>query len=481
MPRAIVHLSLTELSTYSVSQVKRMKPLDFTAHGGVWVPCAGSVTPWQTHLGSEEYEPDAKKFYEGGDVRAKDFLRYWGVYKQTVTKEEAMAAGFYPYQYGYPWETKVEADFSETTTKLYAHGRMSYEMSYVMPDKKTVYGTDDGTNVMFHKFVATTAGDISEGVNYCAKITQTSADDCEAIDFTAKVEWLEMPTPTSAQVKAAIKTHDFSSLFDFEECNADGTCPSAGLGYRATNTGKGCECLKPIAGKEALAATLEKRRYAGWLGCTTEFSKWEGITYDAANRKIYTAVSSVAGGMKNNDASRDKGTGNHIKVKENSCGCVMEMDVDATYSTINARMLTCGAYNKDVALAPEGVVTHEIDTQYMKHQKTDKCDLNMIANPDNVAMIPDYNQLIIGEDTGGHQNDLIWIWDFEAKSLTRVASTPYGSETTSPYWYTVGDWHYMTLIAQHPYGESDRSKAVGTPYTDPTKTNFGSTGECVGR
>ena len=92
---------------------------------------------------------------------------------------------------------------------------MSYEMSYAMPDKKTVYGTQTMgpiPNEMFHRFVATTAGDISEGVDYCAKITQTSADDCEAIDFTAKVEWLAMSTP-SAQVQAAIKTETFSSLF----------------------------------------------------------------------------------------------------------------------------------------------------------------------------------------------------------------------------------------------------------------------------
>ena len=31
------------------------KPVDFSAYGGLWVPCAGSVTPWETHLGSEEY------------------------------------------------------------------------------------------------------------------------------------------------------------------------------------------------------------------------------------------------------------------------------------------------------------------------------------------------------------------------------------------------------------------------------------------
>lgn len=28
--------------------------------GGLWTPCAGSVTPWNTHIGSEEYEPDGE-------------------------------------------------------------------------------------------------------------------------------------------------------------------------------------------------------------------------------------------------------------------------------------------------------------------------------------------------------------------------------------------------------------------------------------
>ena len=65
-----------------------MKPLDFSAHGGVWTPCAGSVTPWQSHIGSEEYEPDAKAFYEAGaagDVSMitwgalRDFMRYFNV------------------------------------------------------------------------------------------------------------------------------------------------------------------------------------------------------------------------------------------------------------------------------------------------------------------------------------------------------------------------------------------------------------------
>ena len=62
-----------------------------------------------------------------------------------------ISKGYHPYAYGYPWETKVKADFTEETTKLYAHGRQSYEMSYVMPDEKTVYSTDDGTNCICDK------------------------------------------------------------------------------------------------------------------------------------------------------------------------------------------------------------------------------------------------------------------------------------------------------------------------------------------
>ena len=191
----------------------------------------------------------------------------------------------------------------------------------------------------------------------------------------------------------------------------------------------------------------------GYLGCTTEFRKWEGITYDAKNKKLYTAISAVQYGMEDNmkkgeaETKYDKGTANHIKIAHNGCGCVMEMDVDQDfqsmahtfYAASKARMLTCGLPNPDTS-------------------SPDNCVITRIASPDNVAMIPDYNQLIIGEDTSGHQNDLIWIYDLASGEMTRIGSTPYGSETTSPYWYTIGDWQYMAFVVQHPYGESDQDK-----------------------
>lgn len=59
--RADVSL-LWALQTTGVLSVKSSTPVDFSAWGGVWVPCAGSFSPWGTHLGGEEYEPDARLF-----------------------------------------------------------------------------------------------------------------------------------------------------------------------------------------------------------------------------------------------------------------------------------------------------------------------------------------------------------------------------------------------------------------------------------
>jgi len=95
---------------------------------------------------------------------------------------------------------------------------------------------------------------------------------------------------------------------------------------------------------------------AGYLGCTTEFRKWEGITYDSKNKKIYTALSAVQYGMEDNmkngaaDAkSYDLGGSNHLKMKHNTCGCVMEMEVDDNFRATKAKMLACGTINVDEA------------------------------------------------------------------------------------------------------------------------------------
>ena len=48
-------------------KVAKMKKIDFSGVGGLWIPCAGSLSPWNTHLGSEEYEPDAPAIEAAGN------------------------------------------------------------------------------------------------------------------------------------------------------------------------------------------------------------------------------------------------------------------------------------------------------------------------------------------------------------------------------------------------------------------------------
>ena len=86
------------------------------------------------------------------------------------------------------------------------------------------------------------------------------------------------------------------------------------------------------------------------------------------------------------------------------------------------------------------------------------CSVNGIASPDNVTFLAGKNTLIIGEDTGEHPNDFVWSYDTATKQLTRIVSTPYGSETTSPFWYKdINGFGYLSLVTQHPFGETKAS------------------------
>jgi hypothetical protein len=64
----------------------------------------------------------------------------------------------------------------------------------------------------------------------------------------------------------------------------------------------------------------------------------------------------------------------------NSCGCVMEMDIDAEMKATKARMLVCGKASTASPIPAAGSFK-------------DSCDVNGIANPDNVAVIPKAKQV----------------------------------------------------------------------------------------
>lgn len=442
---------------------KSMKPVDWSAWGGVWVLCAGQRTPWGSHIGGEEYEPDARPFSEAADLAAlkaklgggwgavEDFMAYWDVYPADITFD-LVKAKFFPYRYGHIVETRVDYKGTTTTIKWYTLGRAAFEMGYVMPDRKTVYMTDDGTNVGFYKFVANKAGDLSSGTLYAAKMTQSS----DANGGTFGITWIQLASGTQSTLRKLADTTTFADIFETAAW-VDGTgCPS---GFKSVNEGgRAVQCLKLKAGAEVKAAFFETRRYANYLGATTEFSKWEGITYDSKRNALYTAMSSVRYGMLNASSTYDKGGNDNVRLPANNCGCVYKLPLDASLSATGMTSLVCGT---PYVCADPNDPDNPCDT-------INKCILDGIASPDNVAYMPEYDTLIIGEDTSEHQNDMMWSYNITAGTLDRIFTTPYGSETTSPYWYSnINGNSYLMAVVQHPYAESDQDKVTEEGSTGP--------------
>jgi secreted PhoX family phosphatase len=428
----------------------RTENIDFSDFGGLWVPCAGSVTPWTTHLGSEEYPNNARatesaKSMDEIEDYDKPMARYFGVdpYAQTTTVDDFRKV-FKPYRYGYPVEVAVSEDGKPAVQKHYAMGRLAVELAYVMPDHRTAYISDDGTNVGFFMFIADRAKDLSSGTLYAAKWEQKHA----ANGGYADLEWVNLGHADNNAIQKAIENGvRFSDIFAVATPKDDGTCEE---GFTSVNTTTGHECLQVKPGMDSLASRLEARRYAAMKGATTELRKEEGITFDAKRGILYVAMSEVTKGMEDG-SKQDKGGHNHIRLPKNICGTVYGLDIRPD-ATIGSDYVAQNMYGVISGI----MVSYPKDGDYANN----KCDVNGIANPDNVTYLPGRDTLIIGEDTGsGHQNDFIWAYDVNTRKLTRIQTTPYGSETTSPYFYPDINGHgYLMSVVQHPYVESDKDK-----------------------
>jgi secreted PhoX family phosphatase len=429
--------------------------IDFSQVGGLWVPCAGSVTPWNTHLGSEEYPNNARlteaaKSMDDIEDYDKPMARYFGVdpYSSDTTVEDFRAV-FKPYRYGYPVEVAVSEDGKASVAKHYAMGRVAVELAYVMPDNRTTYISDDGTNVGFFMFIADREKDLSSGTLYAARWNQVHAGS----GGYANLDWVSLGHADNKTIAKAIEDGiTFSDIFDAKPPADDGTCEA---GYVSAHTTDGHECLKLKPGMRTIASRLEARRYAAMMGATTEFRKEEGITYDPDKKTLFVAMSEVAKGMEAG-SKHDKGGPDHVRLPKNKCGVVYGLDIGPN-ATIGSDYVASNMYG-----VVSGIMrSYPKDGDYANN----KCDINGIANPDNVTFITGRKTLIIGEDTGsGHQNDIIWAYNMETQKLTRIQTTPYGAETTSPYYYAnINGWGYIMSVIQHPYGESDEDKL-----SDPT-------------
>jgi len=435
---------------------------------GGWVHCAGMTTPWQSHLGSEEYEPNARSVED--DLDTNTMLtgnKYYDEVTKYYWKDENNAntqSDNNPYYYG--WIPEVTVDASQNTpafnyTKHFSMGRAAWELAYVMPDERTAYLSDDGTNVGFYMYIADQEQNLSAGTLYAAKWIQTSDIGAGKADLM----WVKLGHASDTEIKAIVASEPkFSDIFDTTD-EVNGTCLS---GYTFVNTAMGKECLKVKTGQETAAAFLETRRYAAMKGATTEFRKEEGITFDPDHGVLFVAMSQVAKGMADTEGD--------VQLSENKCGAVYGLNVnsatqtayDANQNEIDSDYVVQNMYGiveGSRASYPEG-------SAYESYT----CSVNGIANPDNVTYLAGENILAIGEDTGYHPNDFVWAYDVVSGNMVRILSTPYGSETTSPFWeLDVKGKDYLTVVTQHPFGEISESDAeyglVGQA-TDAQKESF---------
>ncbi|MEN0068377.1 MAG: alkaline phosphatase PhoX [Myxococcota bacterium] len=271
--------------------------VDASAEGGLWNPCAGDITPWATHLGSEEYEPDARGWQRDGTLPKGPYDPY-GSYTELL-RAFASPADTSPYRYGWAPEIRLtNAQGDHQVTKHYAMGRFSHELSVVLPDARTVYQSDDGTNVGWFLFVADTAGDLSAGTLYAAQ-WKVEADEDQG--GRGPVQWVSLGHATDAEIAGLIDAGvRFEDLFEAVEPTSPGVCPES---FDAVRTPWRWECLKLAAPSERVpepakaASRLESRRYAGLRGATLEFRKGEGVTYNPDRKQIYVAMSEISKSM----------------------------------------------------------------------------------------------------------------------------------------------------------------------------------------
>ncbi|EKN64770.1 hypothetical protein BABA_22818 [Neobacillus bataviensis LMG 21833] len=412
---------------------KEVKKIDFSLVNGLWIPCNGSLSPWNTHLGSEEYEPDARKFeidpMSSARTQVESFSKlYFG--------DKSVAS---PYFYGYVPEIEVKNNGKVKVEKHYSLGRFSHELMKMMPDNRTAYFGDDGGNTGLFMYVADKAEDLSAGTLYAAKFSQTGT----ANGGSGNLEWIKLGHANDKEIKAIIdKKIKFSDIFETSDVPQEGFKAIKQYSYGKTEYVK----LKP--GMEKAAAFLESRRYAAYLGATTEFNKMEGVTYNAKDNKVYIAISDQSGAMEKDSTGKDPS--DDIQLPKIKSGVTYELDLRDGQKDNSGR----GIQSKYIATSMSGLLAGEdlpVADAYGNTANVDK-----VANPDNLSYSEEMRTLFIGEDSSKHTNNFVWAYNVDTKELTRVLSNPAGAESTGLF--AADDrngFSYIMSNFQHPGDELD--------------------------
>lgn len=430
-----------ELST------KKVKKIDFSEVNGLWIPCNGSTSPWNTHLGSEEYEPDARSF----EFDPASTARTWTESFAHLYFGDKSRAN--PYFYGYIPEISVKKNGKTKVEKHYSVGRFSHELMKMMPDNRTAFFGDDGGNTGMFMYVADKAKDLSAGTLYAAKFNQTGTDNGGSGDF----EWIKLGHSKDNQIKDMIDSGiKFSDIFETSDAPKEGFKAIKQYSYGKT------EYLKLKPGMEKAAAFLESRRYAAMLGATTEFNKMEGVTLNEKDKKVYVAIADQSGSMEKDASGKDPVDDIHLpKIKS---GVTYEMDLKSGQKDRNGQVIL----SKYVATSMKGLLAGEDMPAADAYGNT--ANVDKVASPDNLSFSEGMRTLFIGEDSSKHTNNFVWAYNVDTKKLSRLLSVPAGAESTGLYAAdNRNGFNYLMSNFQHPGDELDMKSITAVNKDDLKK------------
>ncbi len=280
-----------------------------------------------------------------------------------------------------------------------------------MPDRKTVYASQDDTGGVLFKFIADTPEDLSSGTLYGAKLKQDKgSSDPATTGFD--VNWVEIARGDNATIEAWISEYDGIDTDDYDEglssymtiedvqawANGDATYPSVENGGSTVTAGQ------PMDDR---AAFLESRQAAKMKGATAEWRKLEGISInhdralEAVGNEEAVADEDVMQafmyyGIADIDKTMIDGEGDiQLSARVKDCGGVYRSKLEENYNINRIEPVVMGGTYRSSLTGAE------------------RCDVNQLSQPDNVIVMKD-GRIIIGED-GFQENNTLWMYDPKSK------------------------------------------------------------------
>ncbi|WP_120429143.1 PhoX family protein [Acinetobacter baylyi] len=440
LPSPIAVLTLDQDQTTGHLELKKYYNVDMSSAHGLWITCGASMSPWGTHLSSEEYEPDA--FDQGVGTALSTVTAYSQNYFGDTTTAN-------PYNYGHLPEVTVHADGTGSVKKHFCVGRISHELVQVMPDNRTLIMGDDYTNGGFFMFVADKEKDLSAGTLYVAKYTSVFSENT-----IAPIQWINLGHATSQEISDLVNVSKIKPTDIMESLS---TQPADTTGYTQITLNTKTLWVKVKSGMEKAAAFLETHRYAALKGGSMAFTKLEGTTVNIKDKVAYSAVSYLQKSMVKNGSGWVE-SNNVSFSKAINAGAVVAHDmkggqIDSTGATINSDWV---AYQSRVLIAGEDLAASDTLGNTANPDK--------IANPDNLKYSEALRTLFIGEDSGMHVNNFLWAYNVDTKVLSRILSTPAGAESTGLHAVdSINGWTYIMSNFQHAGDwESIHSNVKGT-------------------